>query len=179
MKDLREATYISDIKIYIDRSKRLLGLSHSTYIENMLKRFSMDRSKNGFIPMTHGITFSKSLCPQKHNERTHMSLIPYASAIGSIIYSIICIRPDVSYTLSVTCRYKSDLSEGHWVVVKNILKYLRNTKDIFLIYGDGDSDLHLQGYMNDSFQSNKDDSESQSGYVFILNGGVVGWKKSK
>ena len=96
MKDLREATYILGIKIYKDRSKRLLGLSQSTYIENMLKRFRMDHSTT-----THGITLLKSLCPLTQDERTHMSLIPYALAIGSIMYSMICTRPDISYALSV------------------------------------------------------------------------------
>ena len=64
MKDLGETTYILGIKIYRDRSKRFLGLSQSTYIKKMLKGFSMDQSKRGFIPMTHGITLSKSLCPR-------------------------------------------------------------------------------------------------------------------
>ena len=57
------------------------------------------------------------------------------------------------------------------MAVNNILKYLRRTKDIFLIYGDGDSDLHVKGYTNASFQFNRDDSKSQSGYVFTLNRG--------
>ena len=74
-----------------------------------------------------------------------MSLIPYALAIGSIMYSMICTRPNVSYTLSVTSRCQSDPNEGHWVAIKNILKYPRRIKDVFLIYGDGDSDLHVKG----------------------------------
>ena len=53
------------------------------------------------------------------------------------------------------------------------LRYLRITKDIFLIYGDGDSDLHVKGYTEASFQSDRDDSESQSSYVFTLNGVAV------
>ena len=65
------------------------------------------------------------------------------------------------------------------MAVKNILKYLRRTKDIFLIYEDGDSDLNVKGYTDASFQSDRDDSKSQSGYVFKLNGGVVNWKSSK
>ena len=56
---------------------------------------------------------------------------------------------------------------------------MRRTKDIFLIYGDGDSDLHVKGYTDASFQSDRDDSKSQSGYVFTLNGGAVSWKSSK
>ena len=121
MKDLREATYILGIKIYRDRSKRLLGLSQSTCIDKMLKRFSMDQSKRGYVPMVSGITLSKSLCPQTQDERTHMNMIPYASAIGSVMYAMLCTRPDVSYALSVTSRYQSDLRMGHWVAVKNIL----------------------------------------------------------
>ena len=70
-------------------------------------------------------------------------------------------------------RYQSDPSEGHWVAFKNILKYLRRTKDIFLKYEDRDSDLHVKGYTDASFQSNRDDSKSPSGYESTLNGGVV------
>ena len=108
-----------------------------------------------------------------------MSLIPYASAIGSSMHFLICTRPDVSYALSVMSKYQLDPGEGHWVAIKNIHKYLRRTKDIFLIYGDGDSDLHVKGYTNASFQYDSDDSKSQSGYVFTLNGGAVSWESSK
>ena len=113
MKDLREATCILWIKIYRDKSRRLLGLSQSTYIDRMPKRFSIDQSKRGFIPMIHGITLSKSMCLKTQEERTCMCLIPYASAIGSIMYTMICNRTRVSYSLSVMGIYESDLDEGH------------------------------------------------------------------
>ena len=64
-----------------------------------------------------------------------MSKIPYASAIGSIMYAMLCTRPDVSYALSITSRYQSDPGESHWTTVKNILKYLRRSKDMLLVYG--------------------------------------------
>ena len=60
MKDLGEAAYILGIKIYRDRSKRLIGLSQSAYIDKVLKRFSMQDSKRGYLPMSHVITLSKS-----------------------------------------------------------------------------------------------------------------------
>ena len=63
------------------------------------------------------------------------------------------------------------------MAVKNILKYLRRTKDVFLIYGDGD--LVVSGYTDANFQSDKDDSKSQSSFVFTLNVGDVDWKSSK
>ena len=150
MKNLEEATYILGIKIYRDRFKTLFGLSQSTYIDKMLKRFSMEQSKRGNFHMTHGITLSKSMCTKTQDERTHMSMTPYASVIGSIMYAMLYTRPDVSYALSVTRRYQSETDEGHWVAVKNILKYLRRTKDVFLIYGD--ADLNVSGYTDANFQ---------------------------
>ena len=135
MKDLSEAAYILGIKIYINRSQQLLGLSQSGYIDKVLKRFSMQYSKRGFLPMSHGIKLSKSQCPTTKDEKEHMDKIPYALAIGSIMYAMLCTRPDVFYALSMTSRFQSDPGECHWIAVKNILKYLRRTKDFFLIYG--------------------------------------------
>ncbi|KAL0439275.1 UNVERIFIED_CONTAM: hypothetical protein Slati_2410500 [Sesamum latifolium] len=59
MKDMGEASYILGIKIYRDRSRRMLGLTQSSYIEKVLKRFKMEHSKRGFLPKRHGIKLSK------------------------------------------------------------------------------------------------------------------------
>ena len=107
-----------------------------------------------------------------------MDKIPYASAVGSIMYAMICTRPNVFYALSLTSRYQSDPGESHWIVVKSILKYLKRTKDEFLVYV-GEEGLGVKGYMDASFQTNLDDSRSQSGYVFLVNGGAVSWKSYK
>ncbi|KAL0437815.1 UNVERIFIED_CONTAM: Retrovirus-related Pol polyprotein from transposon TNT 1-94 [Sesamum radiatum] len=106
-----------------------------------------------------------------------MSNIPCASVIGSIQYVVQYTRPDVAYALSVMSRYQACVREAHWGTVKSILKYLKRTKDMFLIYGGGE--LILKGYSKTSYQSDDDDAKSQSGFVFKLNGGVVAWKSSK
>ncbi|KAK8652200.1 hypothetical protein V6N13_061222 [Hibiscus sabdariffa] len=178
MEDLGEAAYILGVKIYRDRSRRLLGLSQSTYIDKVLKQFSMEESKRGFLPMRHGISLSKEMCPSTPQERERMSQIPYAPGIGSIMYAMICTRPYLSYALSMTSRYQANPGEGHWTSVNNILKYLRRTKDVFLIYG-GEEELRIKGYTDPSFQTDKDDSRSQSGFLLCLNGGAVSWKSSK
>ncbi|KAL0455684.1 UNVERIFIED_CONTAM: Retrovirus-related Pol polyprotein from transposon TNT 1-94 [Sesamum latifolium] len=150
MKDMGEASYILDIKIYRDRSRRMLGLTQSSYIEKVLKRFKMENSKRGFLPIRHGIKLSKKQSPKIDEELKRMSDIPYASAAGSIQYLIQCTRPDVSYALSVTSTYEACSGEAHWSADKTILKYLKKTKDIFLIYGSGE--LILEGYNDASFQ---------------------------
>ena len=179
MKDLGEAAYILGIKIYRDRPQRLLGLSQSGYIDKVLKRFSMQDFKRGFLPMSHGIKLSKSQCPTTKDEREHMDKIPYALAIGSIMYAMLCTRPDVSYALSMTSRFQSDPGQCHRIAVKNILKYLRRTKDIFLIYGGQVGELVISGYTDAGFQFDLDGFRSQSGFLFCLNGGAVSWRSSK
>ena len=81
---------------------------------------------------------------------------------------------NVAYSLGVVSRYQFDPEENHWKVMKIILKYLRNTKDQWLIYGD--TDLKLVKYTNFNFQSNHDDNKNVSGYVFTMNKGVICWK---
>jgi hypothetical protein len=107
-----------------------------------------------------------------------MRVIPYASAIGSGMYAIICTRPDVSYALSAMSRYQSNYGDAHWTIVKNILKYLIRTKKVFLVFG-GEEELIVKGYNDVSFQTDADDSKSQSSFVFCLNGGAMSWKSSK
>ena len=128
MKDLGEVAYILGIKIYKDKSKRIIGLSQSTYIDKVLNRFSMQNSKRGFLPMCHGISLNKTQCPTMQDERDRMSKIPYAFAIGSIMYVMLCTRPNVPYALSMTIRYQSNPEESHWTAVKNILKYFRRSR---------------------------------------------------
>ena len=90
----------------------------------MLKWFSIDESKNGFLLISHEVHLSKDMCPKTHEEGEHMDRIPYASMIRSIMYVMLCTRPDVSHILSITSRYQANLSEKHWIKIKNILKYL-------------------------------------------------------
>ncbi|KAL0325296.1 UNVERIFIED_CONTAM: Retrovirus-related Pol polyprotein from transposon TNT 1-94 [Sesamum radiatum] len=81
------------------------------------------------------------------------------------------------YPLNSPSRIWACAGEAHWTVVKTILKYLRRTKDVFLVYSGGE--LILEGFSDASFQSDEDDVTSQSGFEFKLNGGVVAWKSSK
>ena len=55
-----KTAYILGLKIYRDRSKRMIGLSQSTYIDKVLRRFQMEISKRGKLPMGNGITLSKT-----------------------------------------------------------------------------------------------------------------------
>ncbi|GJU50805.1 retrotransposon protein, putative, ty1-copia subclass [Tanacetum coccineum] len=180
MKDLGEAAFILGIKIYRDRSKRLIGLCQNAYMDKILKRYKMDNSKRGHIPMQERLDLNKSQGAQTPNEVNRMKNVPYASAVGSIMYAVRCTRPDVAFAQNMTSRFQQNPGEPHWTAVKNILKYLRNTKDMFLVYGGNPStELRVECYCDAGFETDRDDTKSQTGYVFVLNGGAVDWKSSK
>ncbi|GJT75471.1 putative RNA-directed DNA polymerase [Tanacetum coccineum] len=180
MKDLGEAAFILGIKIYRDRSKRLIGLSQNAYMDKILKRYKMDNSKRGHIPMQERLDLNKSQGAQTPKEVNRMKNVPYASAVGSIMYAVRCTRPDVAFAQNLTSRFQQNPGELHWTAVKNILKYLRNTKDMFLVYGGNPStELRVECYCDAGFETDRDDTKSQTGYVFVLNGGAVDWKSSK
>ncbi|GJZ75715.1 retrotransposon protein, putative, ty1-copia subclass [Tanacetum coccineum] len=153
MYDLGEATFILGIKINRDRSKRLIRLSQSAYMDKILNRFRMDTSKCGFIPMQERLDLNKIQGASTLEEVKRMQNVPYASVVGSIIYA---------------------------TAVKTILKYLRNIKDMILVYGGNpEAELRVNCYCNAGFETNRDDIKSRTGYVSVLNRGTVDWKSSK
>jgi len=177
MKDLGEASYVLGIKIIRDRKKKLLALSQASYIDKVLSRYSMQNSKKGNLPSRHGIHLSKEQCPKTPQQEEDMRRYPYASAVGSLMYAMLCTRPDICYAVGVVSRYQSNPGLDHWVAVKCILKYLRRTRNYMLVYSG--EDLSLTGYTDSDFQSDRDSRRSTSGSVFTLNGGAVVWRSIK
>ena len=168
MKDLGEASYILGIQIIRDRKNKILALSQASYIDKVLARFSMQDSKKGLLPTRHGIILSKEQCPKTPQEEEDMRRIPYASTVGSLLYAMLCRRPDICNAVGIVSRYQSNPGMGHWIAVKHILKYLRRTRDYMLMYSGGD--LNPIGYTDSDFQSDKDSRKSTSGSIFTLGG---------
>ncbi|GJR63190.1 hypothetical protein Tco_1505352 [Tanacetum coccineum] len=101
-----------------------------------------------------------------------MQNVPYASVVGSIMYAVRCTRPDVAFAQNITSRFQQNPSEPHWTAVKTILNYLRNTKDMFLVYGENlEAELRATCYCDAGFETDRVDIKSQTAYVFVLHGG--------
>ena len=177
MKDLGEAAYILGIQIFRDRKNRMLALSQASYVDKMMDRFAMKDSKKGMLPFRHGVYLSKDQSPKTPQEEEDMRRIPYASAVGSLMYAMLCTRPDICYAVGVVSRFQSNPGLQHWIAVKNILKYLRRTRNYMLVYSG--TDLNMTGYTDSDFQADKDSRKSTSGSVFILNSGSVVWRSIK
>ncbi|GJW72537.1 retrotransposon protein, putative, ty1-copia subclass [Tanacetum coccineum] len=155
MKDLGEAAYILGIKIYRDRSRRLIGFCQSAYIEKILKRYHMENSKRRSIPMQEKLRLSKSQGDSTPAELKRMQNVAYALAMGSIMYDVRCTRPDVAFAQNITSRFQHNPCDLHWTTLRP-------------------SCYTGAGYLTDA-----DDLKSQTGYVFVLNGGAVDWNSAK
>ena len=106
-----------------------------------------------------------------------MRRIPYASTVGSLMYAMLCTRPDICFAVGVVSRYQSNPGLDHWVAVKHILKYLRRTRNYMLVYSS--RDLIPIGYTDSDFQSDRDSRKSTSGAVFTLGSGAIIWRSIK
>ncbi|GJZ85307.1 hypothetical protein Tco_0650646 [Tanacetum coccineum] len=118
----------------------------------------MENSKRGSIPMHEKLRLSKSQGASTTAELKRMQNVSYASVIGSIMYAVRCTRPDVAFAQNITSRFQQNLGDLHWTTIKNILKYLTNTKDMFLVYGgDIKRELRFSCYTDVGYQTDADD----------------------
>ncbi|GJU37351.1 retrotransposon protein, putative, ty1-copia subclass [Tanacetum coccineum] len=130
---------LQDVKSYLGRcfAMKDLAILHGefqTWKYPMQEKLRLNKSKGALTPA----------------ELKRMQNVPYASAVSLIMYAVRCTHPDVAFAQNITSRFQQNPGDLHWTTFKNILKYLRNTKDMFL-----------------------------TGYVFVLSGGVVDWKSAK
>jgi len=101
MKNLGAARKIFGMEIHRDRKADKLYLSQKKYLEKVLERFNMTDCKSVFTPLAAHFKLSSDSCPTSKEEIDKMSLVPYASALGSLMYAMVCTKPDLSYAVSV------------------------------------------------------------------------------
>ena len=113
MKDLGEASYVLEIWIFLDRKNKMLALSQASYIEKILENYCMEDSKKGQQLMRHEIALFKEMSPKTSEEVDSMRKIPYASAVGSLIYAMLCMIPNICYVVGIVSRYQSNSGQKH------------------------------------------------------------------
>src|SRR5271167_1085904 len=97
MKDLGAANYILGMEIKRDRAKRKLWLNQRKYVETILQRFNMQDSKQVKVLISVGVKLSVEQCPS----------VPYASVASSLMYAMVCTRPDTAHAMGVLSRFMS------------------------------------------------------------------------
>ena len=126
MKDLRSVKHILGMKISHDKKNRKLWLSQESYIKKVLERFNMSKAKAVCSPLACHLKLS-SKHPTREKEMKEMIKVPYASVVGSLMYAMVCTRPDIPHEVTVISRFLTNHGKEHWEAVKWILRYLKGT----------------------------------------------------
>ena len=106
MKDLGEAKKILGMEIARDKQRATLCLTQKQYLKKVLQRFGMsEKTKLVSTLLAPHFKLSVSKCPKKEEEREYMLKVPYSNAVGSLMYAMVCTRPDTSHAVGIVSRY--------------------------------------------------------------------------
>ena len=99
--DLGPTSWLLGVEIQRDRSKRTLTLSQRQYTLDMLKHYNMSDATPVHTPMNPGVKLSTSMCPTTQEEKDDMACVPYANAVGALMWLAVATHPDIAYAVGV------------------------------------------------------------------------------
>ena len=142
----------------------------------------MQECKPVKVPILVGVNLSMDQCPKTQEEEEDMSHVPYASAVGSLMYAMVYTRLDIAHAVGVLSRYMSKPRKDHWTIVKRVFKYLHGTTNYGLCYQGRpglDRVVDIHGFVDADWVGDMDCRRSTSGYVFNLFGGAISWMSKR
>lgn len=174
MVDMGPLSYYLGIFNERDRPNRTLTLSQKGYLQKVLQDAGMAEAKPNTLPMD----------PKVHPEPAPASYlaapefrISYQSKVGSLMYAMLATRPDIAFAVSVVSRYSANPTPAHLTIVHGILRYLKGTIDLKLVF---DGKLgELIGYSDADRAGDQDTRRSTAGYVFNLGSGAISWSSKR
>nr|XP_048319598.1 secreted RxLR effector protein 161-like [Ziziphus jujuba var. spinosa] len=176
MKELGPAKKILVMNIERDRLKNHLFLNKKSYVQKILSKFSMSATNLTNVPLGNHFKLPASLCPQTEEEKEDMNNVPYESAIGSVMYVMIYTRADLAHAISILSRYLANPGRKHWEALQSLLKYLKGTCDVGLMFIHCKEGVILKGYVDSDYTGDRNRTRSTSSYVFTLCNNCISWK---
>jgi hypothetical protein len=129
-----------------------------------------------------GARLTVEQCRKTQEEIMDMARVPNASAVGSLLYAMVCTRLDIAHAVGVLNRYMSTTGKEHWTTVKRVFRYLCGTKDYAICYqgkpGNG-SERDVHGFVDVDWAGDLDRRRSTNGYVFKKFGGAINWMSKR
>eukprot|EP00253_Pinus_taeda_P032914 PITA_32914 len=169
MKDLGEMHYCLGIEVWREPGKSLI--SQSKYTKEILKKFNMTDCKAMSTPLEQNAKLYK----EDGSKEADGTL--YRQLVGSLNY-LTTTRPDIAYSVSILSQFMAKPSGNHWNAAKKVLRYLKGTVNLGIMYID-ESDVVLTGFCDSDWAGNPNDRRSTSGYAFHIGSGVVSWSSKK
>nr|GEU74772.1 zinc finger, CCHC-type [Tanacetum cinerariifolium] len=176
-KELGKAKKILGMEIVRDWSRKILRVSQSGYVFKVLNNFRIDDGKTVKMPLGGHFKLSLKDCPVRDCDVERMSKVMYTNAVGSLMYLMVCTRPDITYEVSVVSRFLANPGKNYWKAVKWILKYLRGTANVGLVCGTNRGNhVDVIGFVDSDYAKDPAKGRSITGYAFLVQGCVVSWK---
>jgi len=178
MKDLEEVSRTLGMKIERDRVKGKVSLTQKAYLQKVFQKFLIgDEAKSVSSSLAPHFKLSTRISLKTIDDREYISHVPYASAVGSLMYAMVCTRPDLSQAVSIVSRYMHDLVKGHWEAMRWIMRYIKGTVDVALVFKkDVAGKQECICYVDSDYAGDLDKRRSTTGYVFTLSQAPVSWR---
>lgn len=176
MKDLGGISYFLGMHITQNVLKNEIIINQTLYLKKMLKIFKMENCKPCNTPMEPN--FRHDDLKRKNSESIEIEERCRA-AIGSIMYAMLCSRPDLCISISILSRYQSTASSQLWQSIKRVLRYVQKTQNLSLVFRKTDFQNEIEGYADADWAGDRTDRKSTSGYVFKVFGCTVSWCSRK
>ena len=113
MKNLGPARQILGMQIPRDRKAKKLWLSQEKYIERILERFNMKHAKPVNTPLGAHFKLRNKSCSSSKKEKKDIASTIYSSTVGSLMYAMVCTRPDIAHAIGVVSRFMVNLGKDH------------------------------------------------------------------
>jgi hypothetical protein len=147
-------------------------LLHQTkYINRMLVKYNMVDCKEKPTPLQAGHVLNRA----ETLKEPVITGVPYVEALGSLLYCCVATRPDISYTMSVLCKYQKEPREAHWTALKRVLRYLSATRDFGLLFARRDNPK-VECYTDADYAGDHENRRSTSGMVTFLTSGPISYR---
>ena len=112
-------------------------------------------------------------------EAAYMKKMPYSNVVGSLMYAMISTRPDMAYGVSLVSRFMSKPSKDHWKAVKWLMRYIRGSMSVGLVYESRkEGGSCISGYCNSDYVADLDKRRSITGHAFTVGRNLVSWKSN-
>ncbi|KAK4404655.1 Retrovirus-related Pol polyprotein from transposon TNT 1-94 [Sesamum angolense] len=160
MKDLGNAKKILGMTIDRNRKTSTIFLNQSSYVANVLEKFSMKNAKATAVPLAAHFQLCKEQSPKNETETEQMKNIPYSNAIGFVMYLMVSTRPDIAYAVSWLSRYMSNAGLPHWEALKWLLRYLNDSVSAGIKFSKDADGVSLVGYVDSNYANDRDSRRS-------------------
>jgi transposase InsO family protein/ribonuclease HI len=175
VKELGALEHFLGIRITRDRSKRLLTMDQTTYINSILEKYNMVDARPVVTPAAEG-ALTKTMTAITPGDSAFLATVPYRGVVGSLVYVAVMTRPDISNSVREVSRYMSAPGRPHWQACLRILRYLKGTADYKLTFDfSGATNMELVGYCDADHASDIDTRRSITGYIFFFGAAAISW----